>query len=1089
MAGLFIYYSNHLEKLSRHLAGLLARPSDSPLAPELIVVHSKGMGQWLATELAKWNGICANTAFPFPNTFLDRLLNTADPETSPVSVYEPKVMVLRIMRILGTSLQEEGFEAVRRYMGGDGPFKLYGLSEKIAGILDQYLIFRPDRIEKWEKGQESHWQAELWRRLIAETPERHRAARRKILFDKILASPEIFADIPPRVFLFGISYLPVFHLETLAALSKIRDIHLFSMNPCCEYWGDAVSSRERKKIVQERFSAGETEGNLHLETGNPLLSALGQMGRDFFNLILEMDGQVLELFEDIPEKSILSAIQADILYMRNRTARIPFAPSGSEEPGPMAGKGDSSIQIHSCHSPLREVEVLHDQLLAMFEADALLAPRDILIMAPDIESYAPFVHAVFGGQTEERMKIPYHIPDGSRLAESTMIQGFVSLLGMADSRFAVSEGMKILDIAGIKEKFGLREADLPVIEKWVSETGIRWGIDSGHRVSLGLPGMGENTWSAGFRRLLLGYAMPGKDRQTFSGVLPYDDIEGGDAEILGHFLNLFDALVQMTDELNRDKTLKDWTRFLKDMLGNFFQEADEPEADRQFLRELFDDLTVCGNLAGMDLKFGLPVIRYRMKKQMETVGSALSFISGKATFCTLLPFRSVPAKVVCLLGMNADAFPGTQYNPGFDLIAKHPRPGDRIKRNDDKYLFLQALMSAREKFYISFVGQSNRDNTRIPPCVIVQELMDTMEKGFGVPEEHVITRHRLQPFSEDYFTEGGRLFSYSAEDFSACLAAGDSEQNRKIPPAFIHEPLSTPDSDFLFVGIRNLAFFFNNPCKSLLETRLGITLEEDSLVMEEEEPFVLEGLNQYDLGQDLVRGLREGQGLEQLEVIQRAKGRLPHGALGGTVFHEAGREALSFLEKVTPHEAGGVAESLPVNLSLGDFVLSGEISPLYGDVHLYPVYAGLKPKYMIRAWVNHLVLNTLEGTGFSGTTLLVCKDSTLVFEPVKESAKILSSLLSYYWQGLMFPMTFFPETSFAYADALLNRKKPEEEALAGAMGKWKGNDFSPAPESGDAYFRMCFPRQALEQEIKKGAFQKAALEIYGPLLGHCKRQG
>jgi exodeoxyribonuclease V gamma subunit len=1080
MAGLFVYYSNDLEKLSWRLAELMAAPSESPLSPELVVVHSKGMGQWLAMALAKRNGICANTTFPFPNAFLNRLLDAACPEPFKVSPWDPEVLSLRVMRILMDSLQDKGFEDIHRYMGGHDPLKLFGLSEKIAGLFDQYLIFRPDMTRRWEKGEESHWQAELWRRLCSETSAKHRAARREIFFEKIITHPECFAAVPPGVYLFGISYLPVFHLEALAALSNIRDIHLFSMNPCCEYWGDVVSSGERKRWVPGHDSGGVSQEHLYLETGNPLLSSLGRMGRDFFNLILGMEAQTVELFEEIPEKSILGSIQADILHMTNRVYRRGF----SNEPDPM----DASLLIHSCHSRLREIEVLQDQLLSMFEADPRLGPGDIFVMAPDMEPYAPFVQAVFGGQAVERMKIPFHIPDQTRQIQSPVIRGFLCLLELAESRFTVSEIMKILDIPGVKEKFGLTEPDLAVIEKWVQDTGIRWGIDASHRTSLGLPGLEENTWRAGFKRLLLGYAMPGKDRRIFSGILPYDDVEGGDAEILGRFLNLFDALVRLRDELKHEKTLKDWAQYLKDVLERFFPEENDPEADRQFLREMFDDLDVSGELSGTEGKFELPVVRRMMDGRMEAAGSARSFISGSVTFCTLLPFRSIPAKVVCLLGMNGDAFPGNQYLPGFDLMAKHPRPGDRIKRNDDQYLFLQALMSARDRFYVSFVGQSNRDNTRIPPCVIVQELLAYVEKGFGVEEDRMVTRHRLQPFAEDYFLAPGPLFSYSADDFSACIASMDEQGKRKVNPAFIQDPLSPPDTEALSVEVRNLSFFFNNPSKYLLEKRLGIVLAENSLAMDEEEPFALDGLNRYALGQDLLRGLEEGDDLEHLEAVEQARGRLPHGSGAGPVFQEAGREALSFFEKIRGYEAGGVTERLPIRVNRGDFQVSGDMGPVVRGVHLHAVYAGLKPKYMVRAWVNHLILNALEDEKAPKTTLLICKDATLVFRPVEEGANLLDSLLGLYWQGLMAPLAFFPETSHAYAEAIVIRNKSEEEALAGAMGKWRGNDFSAAPESMDDYFRMCFPGKTFDQAVKNGEFQKTALEVFEPLLKAVNRE-
>jgi exodeoxyribonuclease V gamma subunit len=166
----------------------------------------------------------------------------------------------------------------------------------------------------------------------------------------------------------------------------------------------------------------------------------------------------------------------------------------------------------------------------------------------------------------------------------------------------------------------------------------------------------------------------------------------------------------------------------------------------------------------------IEVVKSCLENLLEHVNFGHGFISSGVTFCAMLPMRSIPFKVVCLVGMNMDAFPRESKILGFDLMAKNPRIGDRSRRNDDKYLFLEALISARNKLYISYVGQSIRDNTRISPSVLVSELIDYIKEGFGLSEDEIVTFHRLQAFSSEYFNTDSKLFSYSNENFAASFS-------------------------------------------------------------------------------------------------------------------------------------------------------------------------------------------------------------------------------------------------------------------------------------------------------------------------------
>ena len=1082
MPGFYIYTSNQLGKLSKELAGLLAGASEDPLSSEMIVVHSKGMGQWLAMEIARYNGICANTTFPFPNTFLNRLFEMAGLDASDHSPYDTDSLTFRIMHILPQCLDLPEFESIKQYLADNDQFKLFQLSEKISETFDQYQIFRPEMIFNWEKGKEHHWQAQLWRNVFAGSEFFHRAGQRKRLMDKIRTKPESLLGLPDRIFLFGISYLPAFHLDVIAALAKLTDIHLLTINPCCEYWGDIVTDKEKKKITKHSVLDAGSDSGLYLETGNPLLASWGIMGREFLNMIQGFEDQIqtVDLYQDVGEKNMLTAIQSDILYLRDRSEKPPLSEREKN------GKKDKSIQICSCHSKLREIEILQNNLLSMFEEDPELLPKDILVMAPDIAAYEPFIHAVFDHPLNEQQKIPYHVSDKSILKESSIIDGFFLLLEMSQGRFGVTKIMALLDIHGIKEKFGLADQDMGLIETWVEDTNIRWGIDASHRAGMGLPDFKENTWKAAFDRLLLGYAMPGNDYQLFEDILPYDNMEGSDAVVLGNFIEFFSQIVVMAKQLNREKTLEQWSDTLNTILEDFFLTDDQQEEEKQILRHAFGDIAKFQQTSENNTLLGLPIIISFLKNKVSGESSGTGFITGNVTFCRLLPFRSIPAKIICMLGMNSDAFPRDYFQPSFDLVAQFPRPGDRVKRNDDKYLFLQALISARDKLYISYVGQSNRDNSQQPPCVVVNELIDYMTKSFNISEDSIITQHRLQAFSEAYFKEDRDLFSYSMEDYETCVEANDPKRIIKTYQGFIQKAVTEPDSEYREVDIQDLGFFFSLPCKYFLETRLGIFLQQKHLTLVEEEPFLLDPLDRYQIGQDIVSGTKAGIPMDTLEAIQRSLGRLPHGTAGKIFFSEERIEAQAYMERI--HSYGTIENKDPREFStpVNDFMVSGKLAGIQKECYLQTVYAKSRPKYLLRAWINHLALCMTSGDTDPKATILICKDLSWQFHYVENSMKVLEDLLEIYWEGLKSPTVFFPEASYVYFEMLIRKKKKDHEALQAALHKWKGSDFS-AGEADDAYVQLCFPPSRLEQEIRQKTFQETAIEIFAPLFEHCEK--
>jgi len=1061
-----------METLAEQLALIVRTPLSSPFSPEIIVVQSGGMERWIAMELSRHNGICANCFFPFPNTFLQEMFNKTIPDIPEESFFDPLTMTFRIMKVLPECIHLPGFESLKRYLADENTgLKLFQISKRIGDLFDQYLVFRPDMIFRWEKGKDNHWQANLWRKISSGKEHLHRAGLWKAFLEKIKKSPRQIEHFPERVSIFGISYLPPFHLEAFLEISRRSQVNLFLMNPCKEYWGDIVSDRESRKMRKKNTRSKDLSEELYLEEGHRLLASMGALGKNFISLIGDLDSQIFELFKENQGHTILKKIQSDILNLNNRR----FSSLSPESHDPSSGI-DPSVQVHSCHSPMREIEVLHDNLLAMFEEDPDLLPKDIIVMTPDIHLYAPFVQAVFGAQMDQKKRIPFAIADQSIIKESRIIEGFMAILDLNNSRMSVNRVMALLELSEIKEKFNISESEIEILERWIKETNIRWGIDEEHRRRIGLPAFSENTWKAGIERLLLGYAMPGFESKMFSRILPYDHIEGSEAKTLGKFIEFIDRLFNSVDSFNQARTLSGWSQFFSDIIEQFFAPEQDSEPELHILRNILEDMPKKEALSGFEKTIKIEVVKSFLWGLLENEHLRRGFISGGVTFCAMLPMRSIPFKVVCLVGMNSDAYPREAKKLEFDLMAKQPRIGDRNRRNDDKYIFLEALLSARNKFYISYVGQSIQDNARIQPSVLVSEFIDCIKEGFGFSGEQVVIYHRLQAFSPEYFKNNSKLFSYSHENF---VASSKMFERKEMPP-FISKTLSEPDKEFKDLSIKELCAFFNNPAKYLLEKRLGIYLHERAGILDERENFRLDHLGKYVLDQELVTKRLSGSSLKDMYPLIKASGGLPHGNVGEYLYNEMSLDAEDFVRKIKDKTKDQHLEELDVELDIAGFKMFDHVTDVHENGMIKTIYANTKPKYLLNTWIYHLIACVLLEQKHSVLSLLICKDAAWEFKSVSHALDILKSLLEIYWKGISEPLHFFPVSSFEYVWAITQKNRIQPEALKAAQVKWIGSDFSHG-ESKDPYFERCFGKyDPLDKD-----FEEMSMEVFWPMLNHC----
>jgi len=1079
MSGFFIFTSNRMEALVERLAEVVRAPLSSAMAPEVVIVQSRGMERWLSMELARLNGISGNVRFPFPNAFLETVFQSvsADDPTKP-SAFDPDVLAFRIMGFIGEHSDHPDFAPLRHFLAGDSKGgKRYQLARRTADLFDQYLVFRPELIDRWESGQilnstHHRWQALIWRELVRLTPGVHRICRRRLLAEAIRRGVHGLAALPLRVSLFGVSYLPRFHLDIFAELSGVIDVHVFCMNPCREYWADIVSERAVQKAQRRIGESESVESRLHLELGNRLLASLGTLGRNFLDILTDFSGQQTDVFVEPGGQSLLGRIQSDILNLRDP----------HPDPAPCA---DESIRIHACHSPMREVEVLQDQLLAMFEADPQLQPDDIVVMTPDIDAYAPFISAVFGAPANLRQHIPFAIADRRPDRESGCLRAFFLLFDLLDSRFGASDVLRLLEAPAVLKRFGLENAHRHRVEQWIRAARICWGEDEATQIALGLPAHPHNTWRAGIERLLLGYALPSRETEVFHGIRGHDAIEGSDARVIGPFLDFLEQVFAFSGRLRRARGLEEWRSDIRDMLSAFFPDDDETQPDLQRIRRMLDEMADTAAAAGFTTEVSAEVVRGFLSERLEGEGAGQGFMAGGVTFCAMLPMRSIPFKAVCLIGMNHDAYPRESRLLTFDLIGQAPRPGDRSRRDDDKYLFLESLLSARRWFYISYVGQSIQDNSPVPPSVVVSELIDVLQSGYGLAADAagrgLVTRHRLQAFSSDYFREGAGLFSYSAEDMQACAAAADAA----APQPFVTGPIPLTNEDassWSRLDLGQLAVFFGNPARFLVRNRLAVRLDPPEASAKDSEPFSLEGIERFDMGcRMLDQRLR---GLQRRDVFPalRADGRLPHGAMGEVEFNRLWAEVEGFARRLEPLRQAGSPKMIDTRWDIAGFSLAARVNGVTDTGCLRYRFGKLRAKDYLELWLQHLALCLAAPGQGECESVYVCTDRTLRLRRVPDSRSILEELLGIYRQGLERPLCFFPKSSLEYA-RVLRTTSSSRRALGSARSIWDGNGIQEG-EGADPYYRRCF-----ETDDPLGAeFEELSRRVFDPLLAFAKSE-
>ncbi|WP_395480180.1 exodeoxyribonuclease V subunit gamma [Candidatus Curculioniphilus buchneri] len=1069
-----VYHSNQLDILNTLTAELIKRKLiQNPFQPEIILIKNHNIAQWIQISLASQFGIAANIKYFLPADFIWEKLTRILPNVPNEDVFSKTAITWQLMTLLPRLYEEPDFSVIKAYLNnGTDSRKCFQFASQIADLFNKYLVFRPDWLESWSNGKyvsglgrEQRWQATLWRALMEKTKKNDRFFQHTTdIYQhiiRILTECQTRPiELPDRIFICGISILPPIYLQILQALSRHIDIHFLCFNPSRHYWENIPIQSILK--MNRAFYDQPNLLDACLKLSHPLLISWGKQGYDNLDLLSQMnDVQNIDAFVEPTKNFLLGQIQHDILELEDHTI-INLKQKTLEDNSykQLLRPDDVSISIHVCHSPQREVEVLHDNLLAMIVQDPTLCPKDIIVIISDIDLYIPAIQAVFNNGTEQ-LSLPFMISDKKARDIHPILTTFLNLLDLPCSRFTAEQVLGFLEVPQIAARFSINEQELQLLYRWIVNSGIRWGLDDDSLHELMLPTTGQHTWKFGLERMLLGYAMD-SNCGTWRGILPYDETNGLLANLVGLLAEFIAQLQHWRNILTQHHPLDKWLICLRKMINDFFILDTTAQTALSILETHWEHVLQSGLEIGYNQPIPIILLRDELDVWLNQERINQSFSGDSISFCTFMPMSFIPFRVICLLGMNDGMYPRAFSSTGFDLMIKHPRQGDLNQNDEDRYLFLEALLSAQQRLYISFIGCSIRNNTLRYPSVLVSDLCDYIEQNFYCPnDEHVDSivnsdhvqkylwhRHTRMPFAPGNFFPGRKFQSFANEWLPATNHKQISYSN------FSSNPLTK--ISYKIISFDDLYFFYSHPIRAWFQKRLEISFSETTPELISDEPFIINKITRYQLNNQLLNALVEGKNTDLLFHQAKTAGLLPFGVFGELYWIKQCQQMTRLAKQIRIHYQP-LHQDMNIYLTLNNVTLFGRLFRVQenGLLRWSPRHLSLKDGLLL--WLEHLIYCAMGGKGESRFFGSIGEWHYPHFS--SEKAQIfLASLISVYHQGMMSPLLLFNPGCEIWLNHCFNQKTKcidwrdirQQQARDKIFQTWRQNNFA-FRENNDPY--------------------------------------
>ncbi|WP_310961867.1 exodeoxyribonuclease V subunit gamma [Nocardioides terrisoli] len=1003
--------------LAEGLAQLLGDPLPDPFARELVIVPARGVERWLSQRLSHYlgtsgrdDGVCAAVDFRTPHSLVAELTGTTDADP-----WTPDALVWPLLRVIDDASGQEWAQVLATHLGHGladereaalRRGRRFTVARRLAGIFASYAVQRPALLDDWESGRDTdgcgdplpedlRWQAELWRRTVATvgvpTPcARHRAAVAALREGR---GP---LGLPPRISLFGHTTMTATELELLAALGEHRDVHLWLPHPSPGLWDDR-------------------------EPRHPLLATLGrdvrelQQGLDRVGAVDE-DGGAVPPLPDTLLGHLQSAIATD-------TRPVPV-PVRAE---------DDTVQVHACHGPSRQVEVLREVVLGLLADHPDLELRDIVVMCPDVERYAPLVGAAFGlgdavAGSHPGQQLRVMLADRSPVQTNPLLGVLGTVLDLADGRVSASAVLDLLAAEPVRRRFGLTESDLETVTGWVGRAGIRWAYDEEHRAELGLPGIKQNTWRFGLDRILAGVALSDDSDLWLGSTLPLDDVASTSIGLAGRLAEALDRLQGLTEALRGDHAVSDLVLLLAQGVEQLTAASRGEEWQLAQLHRELAGIAEAAEGAGDRLHLSLADVRALLHRKLAGRPTRASFRTGALTVCTLTPMRSVPHRVVCLLGLDDEVFPRRPSRDGDDLLVRNRRPGERDPRSQDRQLLLDAVMAAGSHLVITYTGFHEATGHARPPAVPLQELLDVLRTT--APDREPVTCHRSQSFHPDYLRpdglveRGGRHGTFSFDPGAAGAATAATGERAAVPSLADLDLGTAPVTD---IDVADLVDAVVNPVRAFLRRRLRLELPWEDEQVRDALPVDLRGLDEWQVGDRMLHELLAGRTPQDALQAEWRRGALPPGRYGWRIAKRVCDQAGPLVEVAEACRQGIAPSAVDLDVDLGDGRrLVGTVPGLHGDRLVRVGFSRLRAKQRLEAWVALVALGvagrygTIAGTVGRGSGGAERATYRLPDDP----AAVLRDLVALHDAALTAPLPLAPDTARVWVRGHRSAMKP-----------------------------------------------------------------